>query len=88
VKHRSLPPEAKSLEERALRLVNEPKPAAVEELVTFAEGRRAPLELARDGLMERLRRRSCDFDATRALRLIDRSLMEVGWPGGEAGRPW
>jgi hypothetical protein len=43
--HRVVPPDAESLEERALRLVDEPTPAAVGELVTFAAGQRAPLEL-------------------------------------------
>jgi hypothetical protein len=64
--------------ERAARAATSPGAGAVEELITIAEGRRAPLEAAHTVLVERLHRRPDDFDATRALRLVIRALQQVG----------
>ncbi len=65
--------------EQALALVGGPADSAVEELVAMAGGRREPLVGARDALVGRLHRRSDDFDATKALRLVSRALARVGW---------
>ena len=56
--------------ERAVRAATSPGAGAVEELIKIAQGRRAPLEAAHTVLVERLRRRPDDFDATRALQLV------------------
>jgi hypothetical protein len=64
--------------ERAVRAATSPGAGAVEELIKIAQGRRAPLEAAHTVLVERLRRRPDDFDATRALQLVIRTLQQVG----------
>jgi hypothetical protein len=65
--------------ERALNLLAEGSPDAAGELVTMAEGRRRPLEDARHLLSDRLHRRSDDFAATRALRVVSAALSRVNW---------
>ena len=64
--------------EHAVRAATSPGTDVVEELVRIAQGRRAPLEAAHTVLLERLHRRSDDFDATRALQLVIRALQQVG----------
>lgn len=55
---------------------------AADELVRIADGRRGPLEAARDALVARLHRDPGDTQATNALRLVQRALdrarFEVG----------
>jgi hypothetical protein len=65
--------------EQALALVSGPADEAVDELVALVGGQREPLVGARDALVGRLHRRSDDFDATKALRLVSRALARVGW---------
>jgi hypothetical protein len=65
--------------ERALKLGAEASPDAAGQLVTMTEGRRRPLEEARHLLSDRLHRRSDDFAATRALRVVGAALSRIGW---------
>jgi hypothetical protein len=65
--------------ERALHLDAEDSPDAVDDLVSFAGGCRAPLEAAGSLLVARLHRRSDDFAATRALRSVSAALSRIGW---------
>lgn len=53
--------------------------AEVAELVAIADGLRVPLEGARQLLIARLARRSDDFAATKALRMVSAALNRVGW---------
>lgn len=62
---------------------------AAAELAALAGHQRQPLEQAAAVFIARLHRRSDDFDATGALRLVHRALDLVGWaPAGAsaAGR--
>ena len=63
--------------ERALHPDGSPDAAA--DLITMAEGRRPPLEAAQSLLIDRLHRRSDDFDATRALCSVSAALSRLGW---------
>jgi len=49
-----------------------------------AEGSRARLSAAASILIERLKLRSDDFEATRALRIVERALARAPYPDG----PW
>jgi hypothetical protein len=69
----------------ALQLVGCPREAAVQALLESVEWQREPLERARDALIRRLDRRSDDFEASKALRLVYAALARVGWPGYPAG---
>lgn len=53
--------------------------SAVAELVAFAGHQRQPHEQATAAFIARLHRRSDDFEATHALRLLHRALDTVGW---------
>jgi hypothetical protein len=55
---------------------------AVRELVHLSEGRREPLEAARAELVARLHADAADYDATKALQLVNAALSLVGWPTG------
>jgi hypothetical protein len=65
--------------ERALHPAAGGSPDAVADLITLAEGRRPPLEAAQSLLIDRLHRRSDDFDATRALCSVSAALSRLGW---------
>ena len=65
--------------ERALRPDEGGSPDAVADLITMAEGRRPSLEAAQSLLIDRLHRRSDDFDATRALCSVSAALNRIGW---------
>src|SRR5260370_10514842 len=68
-----------AIAERAVELVRaeaDPESAA-SELVNLAGGRRAPLEEASLEFVGRLHRRSDDFEATEALRLVVRALGQL-----------
>ena len=58
---------------------------AAEELVRMSEGRREPLALARDHLVARLHGDSADYEATKALQLVNVALSKVGWGTGAEG---
>ena len=64
---------------RAVALVGAPRETAVEELLDLADGDRAALAAARDTFVARLHRRSDDYEATLALRLLNEVLPRVGW---------
>ena len=64
--------------------------AAVAELVAHAGGRREPVSAAYEALVDRIARRSDDFDAAEALRLVTEALAAIGWDGdlrSDAGDP-
>jgi hypothetical protein len=65
--------------EHAVALGSRRDPVAVDELVRLAGGQRRPLEEAAQVFIARLHRRSDDYEATNALRLIHRALDTVGW---------
>lgn len=68
-----------AIAERAVELVRagaDPE-TATSELVNLAGGRRAPLEEASLVFVGRLHRRRDDFEATKALRLVDRALGQL-----------
>ncbi len=71
-------PSGPEVAERALNLAAEASPDAADQLVTMTEGRRRPLEEARHLLSDRLHRRSDDFAATRALRVVSAALSRIG----------
>ncbi|HET9771558.1 MAG TPA: hypothetical protein VFS16_11770 [Acidimicrobiia bacterium] len=75
----ALRPSGAEVVERAVRLDEEASPDAVAELVSFAEGRRGPLEAAGSLLVARLHGRSDDFAATRALSSVSAALSRIGW---------
>ncbi|MCA1709836.1 MAG: hypothetical protein LC808_43770 [Actinobacteria bacterium] len=50
---------------------------AVEELVRLSEGRRELLEEARAELVARLHADTADYDATKALQLVNAALSQV-----------
>jgi hypothetical protein len=52
---------------------------AAEELVRASAGQREPLESARDHFVARLHGDSADYEATKALLLVNVALSEVGW---------
>lgn len=52
---------------------------AAEDLVRLSAGRREPLESARDYFVARLHADSADYEATKALQLVNVALSEVGW---------
>jgi hypothetical protein len=54
------------------------------DLLTMAGDRTEPLERVRAGLQRRLARRSDDFEATHALRLVEGALVQAKRPSG----PW
>jgi hypothetical protein len=62
----------------------------VAELITMAEGRRAPLEAAASLLIARLHRKSDDFGATMALCSVTAALSRIGWdmPSLPSQRRW
>lgn len=72
--------EGESIEERAVSLARQTSDLdqAVTELVEMAGGQRGPLEDARRRLVLRLHRRSSDYDATNALRVVSRALERIG----------
>ena len=76
--------------ERALHNAEGGTPDAVADLITMAEGRRPPLEAAQSLLIDRLHRRSDDFDATRALCSVSAALNRIGWdmPVPSGRRRW
>lgn len=63
----------------ALGVAGGDRPQAAEELVRLSEGRREPLASARDHFVARLHSDSADYEATKALRLVNRALSRVGW---------
>jgi hypothetical protein len=72
---------ATTIEQRAAELARSGTvdDEAVTELLGLAEGQRGPLEAAAHSFADRLHRRSDDFEATNALRLVNRALTHVGW---------
>jgi hypothetical protein len=57
------------------------------ELLDIAGDRRAPLDAVRAELQRRLARRSDDFEATRALRLVEGALTLARRADGAGDRP-
>lgn len=57
---------------------------AAERVLTAADGDRERLERAASMLIQRLQRRSDDFEATLALRIVERALAAAPYPDG----PW
>jgi hypothetical protein len=55
---------------------------AVEELLRLSEGRRELLEAARAEFVARLHADTADYDATKALQLVNGALSRVGWVTG------
>ncbi len=52
---------------------------AAEELVRLSDGRREPLESARGHFIRRLHADVSDYEATKALQLVNAALSQVGW---------
>ena len=50
-----------------------------EELVRLSGGRRAPLQSARDHFVRRLHADVSDYEATKALQLVNAALSRIGW---------
>lgn len=74
--------DAEAIINRALALgaAGADRQKAAEELVRMTAGRREVLESARDHFVARLRADSADYDATKALDLVNAALPEVDWP--------
>lgn len=53
---------------------------AADELIGASAGRREPLESARGHFVARLHADSADYEATKALLLVNAALSKVGWP--------
>lgn len=68
------------LYERAAKLARDvPAPEAVADLLLLAAGDRAALERARNRYAGRLHGQPDDWEATAALRLLNRALAELKW---------
>lgn len=52
---------------------------AAEELVRMSAGQRQPLKSARDYFVARLHADSADYEATKALQVVNAALSQVGW---------
>jgi hypothetical protein len=65
---------SENVADTAVRLGGEGGDDLVRRLIEQAGGSRSRLEAARDALVERLRRRSDDFEASVALELVDAAL--------------
>ena len=74
-------PSGPEVAEQALRLAGGGSLDAAGELVTVAEGRKPPLLEAHRLLVDRLHRRSDDFAATGALRLVATALSRIALEG-------
>ena len=75
-----------ALANRALERAATPedRDRAIAALLDLAGARREPLEAVRAELQRRLSRRSDDFDASHALRLVEGALVQATRPDG----PW
>ena len=62
----------------------EARERAIADLLELAGARQEPLEVARGTLHRRLARRTDDFEATNALRLVEGALAKATQPDG----PW
>lgn len=76
----------RALANRALEPAPTPedRERAITALLELAGARREPLEAVRGEFQHRLARRSDDFDATHALRLVEGALAQATRPDG----PW
>ncbi|MGE3447808.1 MAG: hypothetical protein AB7H92_09545 [Microbacteriaceae bacterium] len=76
----------RALADRALEPAPTPedRERAITALLELAGARREPLEVVRGEFQHRLARRSDDFDATHALRLVEGALAQATRPDG----PW
>ena len=76
----------RALADRALAPAHTPedRERAIADLLDLAGARREPLEAVRGEFQRRLSRRSDDFDATHALRLVEGALVQATRPDG----PW
>ena len=74
------------LSTRALEPARTPeaRERTIADLLALAGDRREPLEVARAEMLRRLARRTDDFEATHALRLIEGALVKATQPDG----PW
>jgi hypothetical protein len=83
-----LPTDATLHEALAARAVEPTEPearqSAVADLLALAGDRTEPLERVRAEFQRRLARRSDDFEATHALRLVEGALVQAKRPDG----PW
>ena len=60
---------------------------AARELVTLAGDEPGPLEEARRLLVLRLTHRGDDYDASRALTVVNAAIAELGWHGAHTWTP-
>ena len=60
---------------------------AVEELIRLADGRRPPLDQARNALVSRIRLHPDDYQATSGLIALNAALAEVGWAAAITWEP-
>lgn len=66
---------------RAIALGDGDRDRAVRELIGLSDGRRPPLEQARDELVGRIQLHSDDYEATSGLTALNAALAAVGWTG-------
>lgn len=64
----------------ALGAAGADRQSAAEELVRMSEGRREPLESARDQFVARLHEDSADHEATKALQIVNAALPQLDRP--------
>ncbi len=69
----------------ALGSAGAPRSEAAEELARLSGGRRAPLQSARDHFVRRLHADVADYEATKALQLVNAALSQIGWAGETDG---
>ena len=81
---RVTPSDADTLVAQAIAAGTTDPRRAAERLLAAADRDREGLELAASALVQRLTRRSDDFEATLALRIVERALAAAPYPDG----PW
>jgi hypothetical protein len=72
---------------RAIALGNGDRDRAVQELIRLSDGRRLPLEQARDELVRRIQLHSDDYEATSGLTALNATLAEIGWTAAITWEP-
>ena len=82
VRSAASPPDPVATRALALAAARANHVRAVEELVRLSEGRREPLDAARADFVARLHADTADYDATKALQLVNAALSQVGWVTG------
>lgn len=75
----SIAPLTQTIETQAYALSQANDEDAVAKLTELVDGQREALEKARDRVALRLHGNASDYQSTAALRLLNRTIQQVGW---------